>query len=197
MSKTLLMTNNYVRRLSVLWTTAAQRDGLTVAVGVHVVVVHTRTTPVNDETTPSRLPKRRWYSSKLTDVSMKVRLQTFNYSPSFTEALSIKKEAQSIKYSVLNPKRPTPARTASRTRSRETPDTDAPSPRRPRRAAWNVHSASVPNGRAKHTLLLELNTRARLRLVPNKPPRTRFSVTMGHPPRISSWKYRFFIIGTR
>jgi hypothetical protein len=136
MSKTLLMTNNYVRRLSVLWTTAAQRDGITVAVGVHVVVVHTRTTPVNDETTPSRLPKRRWYSSKLTDVSMKVRLQTFKYySPSFTEALSIKKEAQSIKYSVLNPKRPTPARTASRTRSRETPDTDAPSPRRPRRAA--------------------------------------------------------------
>ena len=122
------MTNNYVRRLSVLWTTAAQRDGLTVAVGVHVVVVHTRTTPVNDETTPSRLPKRRWYSSKLTDVSMKVRLQTFNYSPSFTEALSIKTEAPSIKYSVLNPQRPSPARTASRTRSRETPepvDTDA------------------------------------------------------------------------
>ena len=54
------MTNNYVRRLSVLWTTAAQRDGLTVAVGVHVVVVHTRTTPVNDETTPSRLPKMAW-----------------------------------------------------------------------------------------------------------------------------------------
>ena len=58
-----------------------------------------------------------------------------NYSPFFTEALSIRTEAQSIKYSVLNPKRPTPARTASRTRSRETPDTDAPSPRRPRRAA--------------------------------------------------------------
>ena len=122
MSKTLLMTNNYVRRLSVLWTTAAQRDGLTVAVGVHVVVVHTRTTPVNDETTPSRLPKRRWYSSKLTDVSMKVRLQTFNYSPSFTEALSIKTEAPSIKYSVLNPQRPSPARTASRTRSASRPN---------------------------------------------------------------------------
>ena len=51
-----------------------------------------------------------------------------NYSPSFTEALSIKTEAPSIKYSVLNPQRPSPARTASRTRSRETPepvDTDA------------------------------------------------------------------------
>ena len=77
---------------------------------------------------PTRLPKRCWYTSKLTDVSMKVRLQTFNYSPSFTEALSIKTEAPSIKYSVLNPQRPSPARTASRTRSRETPepgDTDA------------------------------------------------------------------------
>ena len=49
MSDTLSLTNNYVRRISVLWTTAVQRDGLTVALGVHVVVVHTRTTPVNDE----------------------------------------------------------------------------------------------------------------------------------------------------
>ena len=40
-------------------TTAVQRDGLTVALGVHVVVVHTRTTPVNDETTPNRLLKTR------------------------------------------------------------------------------------------------------------------------------------------
>jgi hypothetical protein len=54
-SDTLSLTNNYVQRISVLWTTAVQRDGLTVALGVHVVVVHTRTTPVNDETTPSRL----------------------------------------------------------------------------------------------------------------------------------------------
>jgi hypothetical protein len=48
-----------MRRLSVLWTTAVQRDGLTVALGVHVVVVHTRTTPVNDKTTPDRLLKTR------------------------------------------------------------------------------------------------------------------------------------------
>ena len=53
------MTNNYVRRLSVLWTTAAQRDGLTVALDVQLVVELTRTTPVNDETTPSRLLKTR------------------------------------------------------------------------------------------------------------------------------------------
>ena len=45
-----------------------------------------------------------------------------NYSPSFTEALSIKTEAPSRKYSVLNPQRPSPARTASRTRSREPPE---------------------------------------------------------------------------
>ena len=51
------MTNNYVRRLSVLWTTAAQRDGRTVALGVHVVIVHTPTTHVNDDTTPSHLRK--------------------------------------------------------------------------------------------------------------------------------------------
>ena len=58
-SDTLSLTNNYVQRLSVLWTTAVQRDGLTVALGVHVVVVHTRTTPVNDKTTPDRLLKTR------------------------------------------------------------------------------------------------------------------------------------------
>ena len=54
-SDTLSLTNNYVRRLFVLRTPAVQRDGLTIALSVHVVVVHTRTTPVNDETTPSRL----------------------------------------------------------------------------------------------------------------------------------------------
>jgi hypothetical protein len=58
-SDTLSLTNNYVRRIFVLWTTAVQRDGLTIALGVHIVVVHTRTTPVNDETTPSRLLKTR------------------------------------------------------------------------------------------------------------------------------------------
>ena len=56
-SKTLLMTNKYVRRLSVLWTTAVQRDGPTVAPGVHVVVVHTPTTHVSDDTTPNHLRK--------------------------------------------------------------------------------------------------------------------------------------------
>jgi hypothetical protein len=58
-SDTLSLTNNYVQRISVLWTTAVQRDSLTVALGVHVVVVHTRTTPVNDKATPSRLLKTR------------------------------------------------------------------------------------------------------------------------------------------
>ena len=53
------MTNNSVRRLSVLSTTAVQPDGLVVALGVRVVVVRTHTTPVNDETTPSRLLKTR------------------------------------------------------------------------------------------------------------------------------------------
>ena len=59
MSDTLSLTNNYVQRISVLWTTAVQRDGLTVALGVHVVVEPTRMTPVNEETTPSRLLKTR------------------------------------------------------------------------------------------------------------------------------------------
>ena len=51
--------NNSLRRLSVLATTAVQRDGLVIALGVHVVVVHIRMTPVNDETTPSCLLKTR------------------------------------------------------------------------------------------------------------------------------------------
>ena len=59
MSVTSSLTNNSVRRLSVLSTTAVQRDGLVVALGVHVVVVHTHTTPANDTTTPSRLLKTR------------------------------------------------------------------------------------------------------------------------------------------
>ena len=55
----LSLANNNVQRLSVLWTTAVQRDGLTVALDVQLVVELTRTTPVNDETTPSRLLKTR------------------------------------------------------------------------------------------------------------------------------------------
>jgi len=58
-SDTLFLINNYVRRLSVLSTTAVQRDGLVVALGVHVVVVRTRKTPANDKTTPGRLLKTR------------------------------------------------------------------------------------------------------------------------------------------
>jgi len=49
---TLLLTNNSVRRLSILSTTAVQRGGLVVALGVHVVVVHTPMTHVKDDTTP-------------------------------------------------------------------------------------------------------------------------------------------------
>ena len=45
----ILFNINSWRRLSVLWTTAVQRDGLVVALCVHVVVVLTRTTFVNDE----------------------------------------------------------------------------------------------------------------------------------------------------
>ena len=55
----LFLTNNSLRRLSVVSTTAVQRDGRAVALGVHVVVVRTRTTHVNDKTTPSCLLKTR------------------------------------------------------------------------------------------------------------------------------------------
>ena len=58
-SVSVTLANNNVQRLSVLWTTAVQRDGLTVALDVQLVVELTRTTPVNDETTPSRLLKTR------------------------------------------------------------------------------------------------------------------------------------------
>ena len=73
---TLLQTNKYVPRLPCLWTTIVLRDVLTVALGVHVVVVLTRTPLVNEESTPRRLLMRRWKTSKLTDVSMKIQLQT-------------------------------------------------------------------------------------------------------------------------
>ena len=54
----LLLTNNGVRRLSVLWKTTVQRDVLIVALGVHVVAVLTRTPLVNEETTPRRFWRR-------------------------------------------------------------------------------------------------------------------------------------------
>ena len=54
-SDTLSLTNNYVRRLFVLRTPAVQRDGLTIALSVHVVVVHTCMPPLNEEATASRL----------------------------------------------------------------------------------------------------------------------------------------------
>ena len=59
MSDTLSLTNNYVRRLFVLRTPAVQRDGLTIALSVHVVVVHTCTPPLNEEATASRLLEAR------------------------------------------------------------------------------------------------------------------------------------------
>ena len=57
---TLLQTNKNVRRLPCLWTTIVLRDVLIVALGVHVVVVLTRTPLVNEESTPRRLLMRRW-----------------------------------------------------------------------------------------------------------------------------------------
>ena len=59
MSDTLSLTNNYVRRLFVLRTPAVQRDGLTIALSVHVFVVHTCTPPLNEEATASRLLEAR------------------------------------------------------------------------------------------------------------------------------------------
>jgi hypothetical protein len=65
------------RRLPVLWSTAVPRHVFIVALGVHVVVVLTRT-PLPNEAT------------KLTDASMKFQLQTANYVHFSIEAASIK-----------------------------------------------------------------------------------------------------------
>ena len=58
-SVTLFLTNNYRRRLFVLRTPAVQRDGLNIALSVHVVVVRTCTPPLNKEAPASRLLKTR------------------------------------------------------------------------------------------------------------------------------------------
>ena len=65
-----------LRGLPALWTTTVLRDVFIVALGVHVVVILIRTPLVNEESTPRRLLKTRWQTSKLTDVSMKIQLQT-------------------------------------------------------------------------------------------------------------------------
>jgi len=65
----------------VLSTTTVLRDVLIVALGVPVVVVLTDTSLVNVESTPRRLLMRRWLTSKLTDVSMKIQLQTMRKRP--------------------------------------------------------------------------------------------------------------------
>ena len=78
------------RRLPVLWSTAVPRHVFIVALGVHVVVVLTRTPLPNEATTRTRLPRRRWMASKLTDASMKFQLQTANYVHFSIEAASIK-----------------------------------------------------------------------------------------------------------
>ena len=54
-----LLTNNTVRRLPCPSTTTVLRDVLIVALGVHVVVVLTRTPLVKEESTPRRLLVRR------------------------------------------------------------------------------------------------------------------------------------------
>ena len=56
----LFMTNNGLRRLPVLWTKTVQRDVLIFALDVYVDVVLTRTPYLNEETTLTRLLKRRW-----------------------------------------------------------------------------------------------------------------------------------------
>ena len=58
-SVTFSLTNNSVRRLSVLSTTAVQPDGLVVALGVHLAVVHTRKTHVRYKTTLTCLLRTR------------------------------------------------------------------------------------------------------------------------------------------
>ena len=65
----------------VLSTTTVLRDVLIVALGVPVVVVLTHTSLVNVESTPRRLLMRRWLTSKLTDVSMKIQLQIMRQRP--------------------------------------------------------------------------------------------------------------------
>ena len=78
----ILFNINSWRRLSVLWTTAVQRDGLVVALGVHVVVVLTRTTFVNDEDAVVDVEVDRCIDED--------SASNLNYSPFFTEALSIR-----------------------------------------------------------------------------------------------------------
>ena len=73
-------------------TTAVQRDGLTVALGVHVVVVHTRTTPVNDKTTPDRLLKTRQWTVEVDRCIGEISVSNRSKIPRFTEAPSIKDE---------------------------------------------------------------------------------------------------------
>ena len=76
MSDTLFLINNYVRRLSVLSTTAVQRDGPTVALGVHIVVDHPPTTHVNEIRRQAVFWRRASGRSKLTDASVKFQFQT-------------------------------------------------------------------------------------------------------------------------
>ena len=56
----LFLAHNAVQRLPVLWTRTVQRDVLIFALDEHACVVLTRTPLVNEETTLTRLLKRRW-----------------------------------------------------------------------------------------------------------------------------------------
>jgi hypothetical protein len=86
----LLLTNNGVRRLSVLWKTTVQRDVLIVALGVHVVAVLTRTPLVNEETTPRRFWRRGSGRRSWPMLRWKFGFKPWLSSPPFTEAPSIK-----------------------------------------------------------------------------------------------------------
>ena len=61
-------------------TTAAQRDVVFDAVGVHLVVGLIDTHLVDNSITLTRLWKRRWHTSKFTDVSMNNKFQVLPMS---------------------------------------------------------------------------------------------------------------------
>ena len=67
-------------RFPVRLTTSAQRDVVFDAVGVHLVVGPIDTHLVDNSITLTRLWKRRWHTSKLTDVSMNNKFQVLPMS---------------------------------------------------------------------------------------------------------------------
>ena len=91
------MTDNAGRRPPIFWTATVQREVLIVALGVHGVVILTRTPLVNEKTTLTPSSEEAVVDVEVDRCIDENSASKLNCNPSFTEAASIKSLLQNVR----------------------------------------------------------------------------------------------------